>query len=122
MTMHTRAHSDTQVLARGPAPADEHGAYRPARRHWPGVAAAVIIAAVATFLAVNETDFRDVSQGQAPAAVTEPATTTTPSDAMPPGSERPIERDVEDTSGVIVTDEQPVDVSAPESSERSPAQ
>jgi hypothetical protein len=121
MTMHTHAHSDTRVLAHGPDAADAHDAYHPVRRHWPGVLAAVVIAAVAALLAVNETDPRDMAQNQAPAAVTE-STSSTPSDAMPPGSERPVERSVEDTSAVIVTDQQPVDVSAPSSEEQSPAQ
>jgi hypothetical protein len=121
MTMHSHAHPDSRVLARGPALSDEHSPYQPARRHWPGVVAALIIAAVVALLAVNETDPRDMAQGQAPAGVTE-STSATPSDAMPPSSERPVERDVEDTSGVIVTDQQPVDVSEPVSEETSPAQ
>lgn len=120
--MKTHAHpADTRVLARGPDLSDEHAAYQPARRHWPGVVAALIIAAVVALLAVNETDTRDMAQGQAPATMTEPASTTS-SDAMPPSSERPTERDVEDTSGVIVTDQPPVDVSEPASEETSPAQ
>ena len=119
--MNAHAPSDTRVLTHGPEPAGEHAPYHPARRHWPGIVAALVIAAVVALLAVNETDPRDMAQGQAPATVTEP-TSSTPSDAMPPGSERPTERDVEDTSGVIVTDQQPVDVSAPASEETSPAQ
>jgi hypothetical protein len=121
MTMNTHAHPDSRVLAQSPELSDEHAPYHPARRHWPGIVAALVIAAVVALLAVNETDPRDMAQGQAPATMTEP-TSSTPPDARPPGSERPTERDVEDTSGVIVTDQQPVDVSEPASEETSPAQ
>ena len=100
------------------APA-EHPLYEPARRHWPGVVAALAVAAVVAFVAVNSADDNDTVAP--PPTLTEPATTT-PSSASPPSSERPTERHVDDTSGAIVTDEQPVDVATPPPQERSPAQ
>lgn len=115
MTMISHAHHDTRVHARPPT---QHPLYEPARRHWPGVLAAVVVAAVAALLAVNETDEKDTLLP--PPAMTSPAA---PSNASPPTSERPTERNVEDTSGVIVTDEQPVDVSTPvQEDEPAPAQ
>ncbi|HEX5682986.1 MAG TPA: hypothetical protein VFY73_03025 [Ideonella sp.] len=113
--MITHAHHDTRVHAQPPA---QYPLYEPARRHWPGVLAAVAVAAAAALLAVNDTDEKDTLPP--PPAATESATT---SNAAPPTSERPTERSVEDTSRVIVTDEQPVDVSTPvQEDEPAPAQ
>lgn len=125
--MHTHAHPypsnasharDTRVLARGPELSNPQEQYHPARRHWPGILAAAAIAAVVALLAVNETDHPDTAP---PPVVTQQAQSTR-SDAVAPGSERPAVGEVEDTSGVIVTDQQPVDVSSPASEETAPAQ
>lgn len=118
--MHTHAYRDTRVLAKGPDLSPPQDLYRPARRHWPGIVAALAIAAVAVLLAVNETD--DVDKAPTPAPAVMQPSTATRSDAVAPGSERPNVGDIEDTSRVIVTDQQPVDVSSPQSEETSPAQ
>lgn len=126
--MHTHAHPypshgpshgrDSRVLAHGPELSEPHDLYHPARRHWPGILAAAVIAAVVALLAVNEPDHADTAP---PPVVTQPSTPAR-SDAVAPGSERPAVGDIEDTSGVIVTDQQPVDVSSPASEETAPAQ
>lgn len=122
--MHTHAHPypssarDNRVLARGPEISEPQEQYHPARRHWPGILAALAIAAVVALLAVNETDHPDTAP---PPVVTQPSQATR-SDAVLPGSERPVVGDIEDTSRVIVTDQQPVDVSSPQSEETAPAQ
>lgn len=97
--------------------AAEHPLYEPARRHWPGVLAALAVAAVVAFVAVNSADDPDLAP---PPTAAEP-TSSTPSTASPATSERPTEHAVEDSSGAVVTDEQPVDVSTPPPQERIPA-
>jgi hypothetical protein len=115
MNSHAHPHPDTRVYARGPS---EHQPYAPPRRHWPGVLAALAVAAVVALLAVNNTDRKDTLP--APPLITEP-TAAGPSQTSPT-SEQTTDRTVEDTSGVIVTDEQPVDVSTPPVEDRAPAQ
>ena len=114
MNSHAHPHSDTRFYAQGPT---EHQPYAPLRRHWPGVLAALAVAAAVALVAVNSTDTKDTLPAP---AVTEP-TATVPSNASPTG-EQTAARVVEDTSRVIVTEEQPVEVSTPPAEDRAPAQ
>ena len=115
MNSHAHPHPDTRFHAQAPA---EHEPYAPPRRHWPGVLAALAVAAVVALVAVNSTDRKDTL----PAAplITEP-TAAGPANVAPT-SEQTADRLVEDTSRVIVTEEQPVDVSTPPVEDRAPAQ
>ena len=114
MNTHAHPHPDTRVYAQGPS---EHEPYAPPRRHWPGVLAALAVAAVVALVAVNSTDRNDTVPAPLP---TEP-TAAGPADVSPTG-EQTADRTVEDTSRVIVTDEQPVDVSTPPVEDHAPAQ
>ncbi len=112
--MNTHAHPHPDTHAQGPA---EHQTYAPPRRHWPGVLAMLAVAAAVALLAVNSADQKDTLPAP---LITEP-TAAGPSNVSPTG-EQMAERLVEDTSRVIVTEEQPVDVSTPPVEDQAPAQ
>ncbi|MEK8034598.1 hypothetical protein AACH06_27600 [Ideonella sp. DXS29W] len=126
--MTTHAQPDRRILTPPPRPGaafdvpsdsslDDHAPYRPVRRHWPGVVAALAVAGLVAWLAVdsvNGTDTADTvtTPRTAPAAEVEGAKANGDNPTLPPGGTDPAQAEPHD-GGVIVSDQPPVDVSSP---------